>query len=182
MVAINTFDSDSDAEVALVERAAVRGGAHSAAKSSHFADGGVGAVALGNAVIAACATPAQFKPLYQLSESITEKIERIAQSYGASGVDYLPAAQKKIDLYTQLGYGNLPICVAKTHLSFSDDQNAKNAPTGFRMTVREMRLSAGAGFLYPLMGTMRTMPGLPPRPAFFDIDIDPLSGKISGMY
>jgi len=182
VVAINTFDSDSDAEVALVERAAVRGGAHSAAKSSHFADGGVGAVALGNAVIAACATPAQFKPLYQLSESITEKIERIAQSYGASGVDYLPAAQKKIDLYTQLGYGNLPICVAKTHLSFSDDQNAKNAPTGFRMTVREMRLSAGAGFLYPLMGTMRTMPGLPPRPAFFDIDIDPLSGKISGMY
>ena len=101
--------------------------------------------------------------------------------YGADGVDYSPEAEKNIEKYTRLGLDNLPICMAKTHLSLSHDPNLKGVPKGFRIPIRDVRASAGAGFLYPLLGTISTMPGLPTRPAFMDIDIDPQTGQILGL-
>ena len=101
--------------------------------------------------------------------------------YGANGVDYSPEAEKRINEYTRLGLAGLPICMAKTHLSLSHDPELKGVPTGFRIPVREVRISAGAGFIYPLLGTMSTMPGLPTRPAFMDIDVDPATNKILGL-
>jgi formyltetrahydrofolate synthetase len=102
--------------------------------------------------------------------------------YGASGVDYTPEAEAKIELYTKLGFANLPICMAKTHLSLSHDAALKGRPTGFRIPVRDIRASVGAGFLYPLCGTMRTMPGLPTRPVFYDVDLDLKTGKVLGLF
>jgi formyltetrahydrofolate synthetase len=113
---------------------------------------------------------------------IKKKIESIVkQVYGADGVDYAPEAEKKIEEFTKLGYAGLPICMAKTHLSLSHDPELKGVPKGFRFPIRDIRLSAGAGFLYPLAGEISTMPGLPTRPAFMDIDIDLETGKISGL-
>ncbi len=137
---------------------------------------------LGEAVGAACATPSTFRLLYPSEASIEQKIEAIAKTYGAAGVDFTPEARSKMDAYTRLGFGKLPVCMAKTHLSFSDNAELKGAPSGFRITVRDMRASVGAGFIYPLVGTMRTMPGLPPRAAFADIDIDPETGRIDGLF
>ena len=114
---------------------------------------------------------------------IKKKIETIATKiYGAAGVDYSPEAEAKIDLYTKLGFADLPICMAKTHLSLSHDANLKGKPTGWRLPVRDIRASVGAGFLYPLCGTMRTMPGLPTRPVFYDVDLDLKTGKVVGLF
>jgi hypothetical protein len=127
--------------------------------STHWMDGGKGAIKLAEAVIRAAEVPSHFKQLYQLELSIKEKIETIAREiYGADGVDYSEEAEKKIALYTQLGFGGLPICMAKTHLSFTPDASIKGAPTGFRVPVRDIRASVGAGFIYPLLGEMRTCP------------------------
>jgi len=137
---------------------------------------------LAEAVAAAAEEPSDFRFLYPLDASIKTKIETIAaQIYGAAGVDYLPEAEKKVKLYTDLGYDKLPICMAKTHLSLSHDPKLKGRPQGFRVPVRDIRASVGAGFLYPLLGEMRTMPGLPSQPAGNNIDITP-DGKIKGLF
>jgi formyltetrahydrofolate synthetase len=182
VVAINRFRQDTDAEVDLVRRAAIEAGAEDAVMSDHWARGGAGAVKLGEAVVAACEKPADFKFLYPLDASIKQKIETIVREmYGGAGVEYLPEAEKKIELYTRNGFDKLPICMAKTHLSLSHDPNLKGAPTGFVVPVRDIRASVGAGFLYPLLGTMSTMPGLPTRPGFYDVDLDPVTGRVIGL-
>ncbi len=156
--------------------------AHDAVPSNHWAEGGAGAVALANAVVAACQQPSHFHYLYPLERSIKEKIETIVtQIYSGAGVEYSAKAEEQIAAYTRAGFDHLPICMAKTHLSISHDAELKGAPTGFIVPVREIRASVGAGFLYPLLGTLSTMPGLSARPAFFDIDIDPLTGKVVGL-
>lgn len=182
VVAINTFSTDTDAEIELLKQAAVKAGASAAVKTTNWAEGGRGARDLGQAVIAACDKPSKFNFLYALDDSIESKILRIAQTYGSIGVDYTPEARAKLQKYTELGYSTLPVCMAKTHLSFSDNPDLKGAPSGFRITIRDMRASLGAGFIYPLVGTMRTMPGLPARPAFMDVDLDPLTGRIDGLF
>jgi formyltetrahydrofolate synthetase len=151
--------------------------------STHWADGGKGAIKLAEAVIRAAEKPSQFKFLYPLELSIKQKIETIAKEiYGADGVDYAPEAEEQITRYTRLGLDKLPICMAKTHLSFTADASMKGAPTGFRISVREVRASAGAGFIYPLLGKMSTMPGLPTRPVFYDVDLDLKTGKVVGLF
>ncbi len=182
VVAVNRFTSDTDAEVELVRKAALEAGAEDAVSSTHWADGGEGAVALAKAVLAACEKPVRFRFLYPLEWDIKKKIETIAtEIYGAGGVDYEPAAEAKVELYTRLGYDHFPICMAKTHLSLSHNPAWKGAPRGYRLPVRDIKASAGAGFLYPLCGDMRTMPGLPTRPAFYDVDLDPKTGRIVGL-
>jgi formyltetrahydrofolate synthetase len=126
--------------------------------------------------------PGHFKFLYPLEWPIKQKIETIAREvYGADGVDYLPEAEERIAEYTRLGFDKLPICMAKTHLSLSADASLKGVPKGFRIPIRDVRASVGAGFLYPLAGTMSTMPGLPTRPVFMEIDIEPETGRIIGL-
>jgi formyltetrahydrofolate synthetase len=182
VVAINKFRHDTAAEIELVRRVAVGAGAEDAVMADHWARGGAGAVALAEAVVAACAKPADFKFLYPLDLSIKQKIETIVREmYGGAGVEYLPEAEKKIELYTRNGFDKLPICMAKTHLSLSHDSNLKGAPSGFVVPVRDVRASVGAGFLYPLLGTMSTMPGLPTRPGFYDVDLDPVTGRVTGL-
>jgi len=182
VVAVNRFTSDTEAEIALVRKAALEAGAEDAVMSDHWTEGGAGAVALAEAVIAACARPANFRFLYPLEWDIKKKIERIAvEMYGAAGVDYAPAAEAKIALYTKLGYAGLPICMAKTHLSLSHNPAWKGVPTGYRFPIRDVKASVGAGFLYPIAGDIRTMPGLPTRPAFYDVDIDLETGKVKGL-
>jgi formyltetrahydrofolate synthetase len=183
VVAVNSFKDDKPAEVELVRQAALKAGAMDAVVSTHWMDGGEGAIDLAKAVIKAAEKPSQFKFLYPLEFSIKEKIETICREiYGADGVDYSPEAEAKIALYTRLGFANLPLCMAKTHLSFSTDASLKGAPTGFRVPVRDIRASVGAGFLYPLLGEMRTMPGLPTRPVFYDVDLDLETGKVLGLF
>jgi formyltetrahydrofolate synthetase len=183
VVAVNRFFTDTDTELELVRKVAVEeGGAFDAVISNHWEEGGRGAVGLAEAVVKASEQPTNFEFLYPLDWPIKQKIETIAREvYGADGVDYFPEAEERIKEYTRLGLANLPICMAKTHLSLSHDPNLKGVPKSFRIPVREVRISAGAGFIYPLLGTMSTMPGLPTRPAFMDIDVDPNTGKILGL-
>ncbi len=183
VVAVNRFATDSTAELDLIRKAAVEeGGASDAVVANHWELGGEGAVDLARAVVKAAEQPRDFQFLYPLELSIKEKIEIIAREvYGADGVDYLPEAEERIAEYTRLGFDRLPICMAKTHLSLSADPTLKGVPKGFRIPVRDIRASVGAGFLYPLLGKMSTMPGLPTRPAFFDIDIDLQTGRILGL-
>jgi len=182
VVAVNRFSTDSDAEVALLRKIAVAAGAEDAVVSEHFSDGGAGAVALGEAVVAACQLPNDFHFLYPAEASIKEKIECIARKiYGAAGVEYSPEAEKKIELYTRQGFDKLPVCMAKTQYSLSHDPELKGAPTGFIVPIRDIRASAGAGFVYPLLGKMSTMPGLSPRPGYYEIDIDARTGRVIGL-
>jgi len=182
VVAVNAFSTDTEAELDLVREAALTAGAEDAVKCTHWAEGGKGAKDLAEAVVAACEKPSQFEFLYPLDVPIKEKIETIATKiYGAGGVDYSPEAEGRIELFTRLGYDKMPICMAKTHLSLSHDPSLKGAPSGFVLPVRDVRASVGAGFLYPLCGEMRTMPGLPSRPAFMDVDIDE-NGKVVGLF
>jgi methylenetetrahydrofolate dehydrogenase (NADP+)/methenyltetrahydrofolate cyclohydrolase/formyltetrahydrofolate synthetase len=183
VVAVNSFATDTPAEVELIREAALQMGAMDAVVSTHWADGGAGSTELARAVIKAAEKPSSFEFLYPLEMPIKEKIETIAREiYRADGVDYTPQAEDQIARYTRLGFGKLPICMAKTHLSFSTDATKKGAPTGFRITVREIRASVGAGFLYPILGDMRTMPGLPTRPVFYDVDLDLETGKVVGLF
>jgi methylenetetrahydrofolate dehydrogenase (NADP+)/methenyltetrahydrofolate cyclohydrolase/formyltetrahydrofolate synthetase len=183
VVAVNSFATDTPNEVELVRQAAVEAGAEDAVVCTHWMDGGKGAVALAEAVVKAAEKPTNFKFLYDLNLSIKEKIEIICtQIYGADGVDYLPEAEEKIALYTRLGFDKLPLCMAKTHLSLSHDPEVKGVPKGFRVPIRDIRASVGAGFLYPLLGTMRTMPGLPTRPVFYDVDLDLATGRVLGLF
>jgi len=183
IVALNHFPTDSDKEVRFVLDRAKKSGASAAVVSKVWAEGGAGGIDLANAIIDVTEKePADFRFLYPLDASIKKKIETIAKKvYGADGVDYLPLANRQIRRYNRLGFGNLPICMAKTHLSLSHDPNLKGRPRGFRVTVREVRASMGAGFLYPLLGEMRTMPGLPSHPAGAGMDLDK-DGKITGLF
>jgi formate--tetrahydrofolate ligase len=179
---INAFPTDTPAEHGLIRDAALAAGADFAIVSRVHADGGAGGAELAEAVVAACELPKEFRLLYPDEASIKEKIEAIAtEIYGADGVDYLPAAEAKIALYTKLGFSDLPICMAKTHLSLSHDPTLKGRPTGWRLPIRDIRASVGAGFLYPLCGDMRTMPGLPKVPAGDSIDID-ADGNVVGLF
>src|SRR5688572_1490564 len=183
IVAINSFATDTPAEIELIRKSAISFGAMDAILCTHWADGGAGTKKLAEAVVKAANQPSNFKFLYSLESPIKEKIEKIAKEiYRADGVDYTPEAEEQISRYTRLGFDKLPICMAKTHLSFSTDATLKGAPTGFRVKVREIRASVGAGFLYPILGDMRTMPGLPTRPSFYDIDLDLKTDKILGLF
>ncbi len=183
VVAVNSFATDTPAEMELVRAAALQMGAMDAVVSTHWADGGAGSKKLALAVIKAAEKPSNFQFLYPLEIPIKEKIETIAREiYRADGVDYTPEAEEQIARYTRHGFDNLPMCMAKTHLSFSTDATKKGAPNGFRITVREIRASVGAGFLYPILGEMRTMPGLPTRPVFYDVDLDLETGKVLGLF
>jgi methylenetetrahydrofolate dehydrogenase (NADP+)/methenyltetrahydrofolate cyclohydrolase/formyltetrahydrofolate synthetase len=183
VVAVNSFATDTPAEVEMIRQAAMEAGAEDAAVCTHWMDGGKGAVALAQAVIRAAEKPANFEFLYPLEMSIKEKIETICKEiYGADGVDYLPEAEAKIELFNKLGLDTLPMCMAKTHLSLSHDPALKGVPKGFRVPIRDIRASVGAGFLYPLLGEMRTMPGLPTRPVFYDVDLDLETGKVVGLF
>ncbi|CAM0951615.1 unnamed protein product [Alopecurus aequalis] len=178
VVAINKFATDTDAEMEAVKNAAMAAGAFDAVVCSHHAHGGKGAVDLGLAVQRACESQAApLKFLYPLESSIKEKIESIAKFYGATGVEY----SEQIEMYTKQGFSNLPICMAKTQYSFSHVPSMKGAPSGFVLPIRDVRASIGAGFIYPLVGTMSTMPGLPTRPCFYEIDIDTATGKVMGL-
>jgi len=182
VVAVNRFPTDTDSEVELVRKAAEGFGAEAAVESTVWANGGKGGAELAEAVVEACEKPSNFQFLYPLEIPIKEKIETIATKvYGADGVDYLPEAEAKIKLYTELGYDKLPLCMAKTHLSLSHDPNLKGVPKGFTLPIRDIRASVGAGFLYPLCGEMRTMPGLPSKAAFMKVDIDE-EGRVVGLF
>jgi len=183
VVAINRFHTDTDAELELIRKACLDSGkVVDAVVTNHWEEGGEGAVDLGKAVIKAAEQEADFKFLYPLDISIKDKIEAIAKKiYGADGVDYTPEAEKRIKEYERLGYDNLPICMAKTHLSLSHDPGLKGRPKGFRVPIRDIRASVGAGFLYPIAGPIRLMPGLPTRPAYYDIDIEMETGRIRGL-
>jgi len=182
VVAINVFDRDTPAEIELVRARAVAAGALGAYRSEVWAQGGAGAEELARAVLAAAARPTRMRFLYPLDLPIKQKIEAIARTmYGADGVDYSAAAETQIARYTELGYGDLAVCVAKTHLSLSHDPTLLGRPRGFRVPVREVRASVGAGFLYPLLGEMRTMPGLPSEPNAWKVDLDG-DGNVVGLF
>ena len=180
VIAINAFPGDFASEHEAIQQIAAEMGARSAV-CTHFADGGRGAAALAEAVAEAAAEPSSFHFLYPDQASLTEKIETVATTvYGADGVDYSPQALRQLETYERAGFGHLPVCIAKTHLSISSDPKLKGAPTGWRLPVREVRASVGAGFVYPICGDVRTMPGLGSSPAATRIDLD-ATGAIVGL-
>ncbi len=182
VVAINRFPDDTAAEVELARKAAEDSGAEAAVMSNHWAEGGKGAVDLAKAVVAACEKPSNFRLLYPDDLSIKEKIETVCKKvYKAAGVTYSDKAEKQIASYERAHLSHLPMCMAKTHLSLSHDPLLKGVPEGFTVPVQEVRAAAGAGYLYPLLGTMRTMPGLPSKPAFMNVDLDE-EDNVVGMF
>ena len=180
VVAINAFPQDHPSEHEAIRRVAEEAGAR-VAVSSHFSDGGRGAVELARAVVEAAEEPSSFTFLYPDSASLKEKIEAVATKvYGAANVTYSAAADRQLATYEANGFGRLPVCIAKTHLSISSDASLKGAPTGWTMPVREVRASVGAGFVYPICGDMRTMPGLGAKPAAHIVELD-ANGEIQGL-
>ncbi|KAJ8270598.1 hypothetical protein GJAV_G00116920 [Gymnothorax javanicus] len=184
VVALNVFKTDTAAEVDLVCRIAKDCGARDAVPCHHWSQGGRGSVELARAVKnAATQQQNDFRFLYDLQMPIVEKIRTIAQKvYGAEDIDLSHEAEAKIAYFTQQGFGSLPICMAKTHLSLSHMPDRKGVPSGFVLPIRDVRASIGAGFIYPLVGAMSTMPGLPTRPCFYDIDLDPDTEEITGLF
>ncbi|MCS6870174.1 MAG: formate--tetrahydrofolate ligase [Anaerolineae bacterium] len=182
VVAINVFESDHPDELEAIRRIAIESGALGAAMCRHFTQGGRGAIELAEMVVHAAEMPSQFRFLYELEQPIKAKIEIIAKKiYGAANVSYEPLAERQIAMYERAGLGNLPICMAKTHLSLSHDPNLRGAPRGFTLPIREVRASVGAGFIYPICGEMHTMPGLPEHPAAEKVDID-ADGNVVGLF
>ncbi|KAK4973210.1 tetrahydrofolate synthase [Elasticomyces elasticus] len=184
VVAINKFTTDTQSEVEIVRSEAITAGAEDAIPANHWAEGGKGAVDLANGVIAACdkANKDDFKLLYDLETSVQERIDKIAKEmYGAEKVEFSELAQKKVDTYVKQGFGNLPICIAKTQYSLSADPNLKGAPTGFTIPIRDVRLAVGAGYLYALAADIQTIPGLPTAPGYLSVDID-ANGEIEGLF
>ncbi len=180
VVAINAFTTDTEAEWEVIREASLEAGAFDAVVTEHWAEGGAGAEALAEAVVKATEEPSDFHFLYESEQPIKEKIETLAREvYNADGVDYSSEAEQKIKLYTDLGYDKMPICMAKTHLSLSHEPGWKGVPSGYTFPITDIRASVGAGFIYPLAGEVRTMPGLPSSPNFLDIDI--VDGKIVGL-
>lgn len=183
VVALNVFKTDTRAEIDLVCELAKRAGAFDAVPCYHWSAGGKGSVDLARAVRDAANKRSRFQFLYDVQLPIVEKIRTIAQAvYGAKDIELSPEAQSKIDRYTQQGFGNLPICMAKTHLSLSHEPDKKGVPRDFILPISDVRASIGAGFIYPLVGTMSTMPGLPTRPCFYDIDLDTESERVKGLF
>jgi formyltetrahydrofolate synthetase len=182
VVAVNRFPADSDEEIEQVRRIALANGAFAAEANEAVVRGGEGATALAEAVVAATAEPSSFAPVYPLDETIERKIEAIAtRVYGADGILLQPAARKRIAELERAGFDGLPICMAKTHLSLSHDPTLANAPTGFTVTVRDIRPYTGAGWLVALCGDMQTMPGYGRTPAAHAVDIDE-AGRTVGLF
>ncbi|UYM06201.1 formate--tetrahydrofolate ligase [Solicola gregarius] len=180
VVAVNAFPTDYESEQQAILDIAAEEGAY-AAVSNHFTRGGKGAIDLAQAVAEACDQPSTYQRLYPDDMPLADKIETIAREmYGADGIDVSPLAARQLESYEHNGFGDLPVCIAKTHLSLTDDPTRKGAPTGWRLPVREVRASVGAGFIYPICGTMQTMPGLSSSPAAERIDIDD-EGNIVGL-
>ena len=183
VVGINKFDTDTEAEVEVIREEALAAGAEAAIAANHWAEGGAGAVELAKGVIAASSKPKDFSLLYDLDGSVQDRIERIGKEmYGASAVEFSELAQKKVDTYNKQGFGNLPICIAKTQYSLSHDAALKGAPTGFTVPIRDVRLAVGAGYLYALAADIQTIPGLPTAPGYFNVDVDPETGEIDGLF
>lgn len=181
VVAINRFPTDTDREIQLVREIALAAGATHVAVSDAFARGGIGSEDLARQVISACQYPSQFRFLYDLKQPLIEKLEILAREiYGADGIEVEPLAKKQLEAFQNAGFGELPVCVAKTQYSFSHDSKLLARPTGYRFPIREARLSAGAGFVYVLAGEMSTLPGLPGSPAALRIRVDD-AGNISGV-
>ncbi|KKY21574.1 putative formate-tetrahydrofolate ligase [Phaeomoniella chlamydospora] len=183
VVAINKFETDTEAEVNVIQEESTAAGAEAAIPSDHWARGGLGAVELAEAVVAASQKPKDFKLLYELEGSVQERIEKIGKlMYGADKVEFSELAQKKVDTYTRQGFGNLPICIAKTQYSLSHDPALKGAPTGFTVPIRDVRLADGAGYLYALAADIQTIPGLPTAPGYLNVDVDTETGEIDGLF
>jgi formyltetrahydrofolate synthetase len=182
VVAVNRFPTDSDDELEAVRKLALDFGAHAAEPNEAFERGGEGAASLAEAIVDAAEQPDDFDFVYPLDAPIAEKIEAVCtRVYGADRVAFLPAAEEKLRTFTEQGYDKLPVCMAKTHLSLSHDPALLNAPSGFTVTVRDIRAYTGSGWLVPLLGDMQTMPGLGVKPAAFDVDIDE-SGTTVGLF
>jgi formate--tetrahydrofolate ligase len=180
VVAVNAFPGDLDSEkqaiMDIAESEGVRG-----AVCTHFTRGGKGAVDLAEAVMDACAEPTRFCYLYPDDLPLADKIDLVARRmYGADGIELSPTARRQLESYERCGFGSLPVCIAKTHLSLSADPGRMGVPTGWLLPVREIRASVGAGFIYPICGEMRTMPGLSSHPAAERIDIDE-AGQVVGL-
>jgi len=187
VVAVNRFSTDTPAELELVRSLSLAAGAYAAVVANHWAEGGAGAVDLAQAVVQACAHSrsigSPFRYLYPLELSLKGKIEKIClEMYGADGVDYSEAAETRLAAYTAAGYDKLPICMAKTQYSLSTDGALKGVPTGFRVLVRDVRAAVGAGYIYPICGDIMTVPGLPTRPGFYDVDMDFDTGRVIGLF
>ncbi|XP_044730108.1 C-1-tetrahydrofolate synthase, cytoplasmic [Chrysoperla carnea] len=184
VVAVNSFVTDSQSEIELVKKAAKNAGAFDAVCCSHWAEGGEGALELAEAVEKASNSASNFKLLYPLNSlSITQKIEHIAREmYGAGGIELNEKVKTQIEVYEKQGLGNLPICMSKTSMSLTGDPNIKGAPTGFTLKISDIFVSAGAGFIVPMVGEISKMPGLPTRPSFYDMDLDTTTGEIEGLF
>jgi len=187
VVAINRFSSDTQAELDAVAALALEAGAFSAPIANHWAEGGKGATDLAQAVIDACAAarsePSTFRFLYPLEMGLKEKITTItSEMYNAAEVTYSELAEERIAKYTEAGYANLPICMAKTQYSLSTDASVKGAPSGHTVHVKDIRASVGAGYIYPICGDIMTVPGLAVRPGFYDVDLDLDTGRVIGLF
>ncbi|KAF2005968.1 FTHFS-domain-containing protein [Amniculicola lignicola CBS 123094] len=184
VVAINRFSTDTQAEIDVIKEEALAAGAEDAIPANHWAEGGKGAVDLAKGVMAASSRPKpDFKLLYDLDGSVQDRIERIGKiMYGADKVEFSELAQKKVDTYVKQGLGNLPICIAKTQYSLSHDPALKGAPTGFTVPIRDVRMAAGAGYLYALAADIQTIPGLPTAPGYLNVDVDTETGEIDGLF
>ncbi|KAL2353367.1 formate--tetrahydrofolate ligase-domain-containing protein [Cryomyces antarcticus] len=183
VVAINKFETDTEAEVEALREEAIAAGAEDAIAANHWAEGGKGAIDLAKGVMTASAKDKNFKLLYDLEGSVQERIEKIGKiMYGADKVEFSELAQKKVDMYTKQGLGNLPICIAKTQYSLSHDPALKGAPTGFTVPIRDVRMAAGAGYLYALAADIQTIPGLPTAPGYLNVDVDVETGEIDGLF
>ncbi|KAH8902383.1 C-1-tetrahydrofolate synthase [Coniochaeta sp. PMI_546] len=187
VVAINKFSTDTDAEIACIREEAIAAGAEDAILSNHWAEGGAGALDLARGVVAASekADKSAFRLLYPVdgSNTVQQRIETIAREmYGAAAVEFSELAQRKVDTYTRQGFGNLPICVAKTQYSLSHDPDLKGAPSGFTVPIRDVRMAAGAGYLYALAADIQTIPGLPTAPGYLNVDVDVETGEIDGLF
>ena len=181
VIAINQFVSDTDREIEALENWC-QGHGHPMSLSTVWANGGKGAIDLAEKVVALCEKENHYAPLYDVDKTIEEKIETIAKKvYGADGVQFTPEAKEQIEIFNKNGWGKLPICMAKTQMSLSDDGSIMGRPQGFTITVRELRPSLGAGFIVALTGKVLTMPGLPKHPSALDMDIDE-DGKIKGLF
>ena len=183
VVAINKYITDTDAEINMVKKAAVENGAFDAVLCTHWAEGGLGATELADAVIRASQQPPKFNFLYDLNLTLEAKMNKIAKDmYGAKSVELSPSVKEKIEQYEAQGYGGLPICMAKTPLSLTGDPSIKGAPKGFTLKINDVTLSAGAGFIVPICGEITKMPGLPTRPSIYDIDLNTETGEIEGLF
>ncbi|CUS23902.1 LAQU0S12e02586g1_1 [Lachancea quebecensis] len=182
LVAINKFETDTDAEIEAIRKAAKEAGAFDAVATNHWAEGGKGSIDLAHAVVKATEQPTDFKFLYDVEQSVEEKLSTIVQKmYGGAKIDILPEAQKKIDMYKQQGFGNLPICIAKTQYSLSHDASLKNVPTGFTFPIRDVRASIGAGYLYALAAEIQTIPGLSTFAGYMNVEVNE-DGEIDGLF